>query len=121
MQGPEHGARTKFIVNLGATMLDELRNMNLREFLSKVVNLMCYVVGAAFIIWKVLVLVTNCDSPVVVVLTGSMEPAFLKGDLLLLVNTPREKEPYVAGDILVFKIQKKEIPIVHRITRVHNK
>jgi signal peptidase len=35
-------------------------------------------------LWKGLMLITNCESPVVVVLTGSMEPAYFRGDILFL-------------------------------------
>lgn len=33
-------------------------------------------VTSALIIWKGLICITGCESPVVVVLTGSMEPGF---------------------------------------------
>ena len=46
-----------------------------------------------------------------------MEPAFARGDLLFLTlpDTPSR-----IGDITVFKIQGKEIPIVHRVLEVHD-
>lgn len=36
--------------------------------------------------WKGLSVVTDSPSPIVVVLSGSMEPAFQRGDLLFLWN-----------------------------------
>eukprot|EP01114_Cavostelium_apophysatum_P004476 TRINITY_DN1472_c0_g1_i1.p1 TRINITY_DN1472_c0_g1~~TRINITY_DN1472_c0_g1_i1.p1 ORF type:complete len:146 (+),score=9.38 TRINITY_DN1472_c0_g1_i1:185-622(+) len=69
-------------------------------------------------IWKSLMIVTGSESPIVVVLSGSMEPAFYRGDLLLLTLTD---EPFRAGDIVVFKLDGKEIPIVHRALTVHEK
>jgi signal peptidase len=45
-----------------------------------------------------------------------MEPAFARGDLLLLSLT---KKPFEVGDITVFKIKGKEIPIVHRLLEYH--
>jgi signal peptidase len=41
-----------------------------------------------------------------------MEPAMYRGDLLLLSN----RKPVLApGEIVVFKIDGREIPVVHRI------
>lgn len=62
---------------------------------------------------------TNSKSPIVVVLSGSMEPAFFRGDLLFLSNF--EDEPVRVGDIVVFKIEGREIPIVHRAIKIHEK
>lgn len=75
--------------------------------------------------WKGLMLVTNSESPIVVVLTynkffykysrGSMEPSFFRGDILFInwdYTTP------TPGDIVVFKIPNQEIPIVHRVISV---
>ena len=59
---------------------------------------------------------TKSESPVVVVLSGSMEPAFQRGDILFLNNDDR---PVEAGEIVVFKIEGREIPIVHRVLNVH--
>jgi signal peptidase I len=67
---------------------------------------------------------TTCESPVVVVLSESMEPAFARGDLLFLTwGTPgalgaRLVQP---GDITVFKIKGRDIPIVHRAIEVHTR
>lgn len=58
---------------------------------------------------------TGTDSPVVVVLSGSMEPAFYRGDVLFLMK----QEKVSAGDILVFKIDGRDIPIVHRALNLH--
>merc|ERR1719374_529986 len=56
---------------------------------------------------------------VVFVLSGSMEPGFKRGDILFL--TMYEKDPLVAGDVVVFQIEGRDIPIVHRIHNVHEK
>ncbi len=49
--------------------------------------------------------------------SGSMEPAMKRGDLLVVTNDPNE--PLYVGDIIEFKVQKGEIPIMHRIIKVH--
>ncbi|ORY44060.1 signal peptidase I [Rhizoclosmatium globosum] len=67
--------------------------------------------------WKGLAVVTNSESPIVVVLSESMEPAFQRGDLLLLSMF---SNPVRVGDICVFKIDGKVIPIVHRVLEVHD-
>ena len=46
---------------------------------------------------------TGSESPIVVVLSGSMEPAFHRGDLLFLTN--KETEDIRVGEIVVFKVQ----------------
>jgi len=66
--------------------------------------------------WKGLSVITDSPSPIVVVLSGSMEPAFQRGDLLLLWNRNVIEETSV-GEIVVYNVQGKDIPIVHRIIR----
>lgn len=45
-----------------------------------------------------------------------MSPGFERGDILFLAQT---SSPYKAGDICVFTVAGKEIPIVHRVIKVH--
>lgn len=68
--------------------------------------------------WKSLILFTGSESPVVVVLSGSMEPAFYRGDILFLnMGTA----PLRTGEIVVYQksLKDADIPIVHRIIQVH--
>ncbi|CAJ0954757.1 unnamed protein product [Ranitomeya imitator] len=51
--------------------------------------------------------------------SGSMEPAFHRGDLLFLTN--RVDDPIRVGEIVVFRIEGREIPIVHRVLKIHEK
>ena len=44
------------------------------------------IVFSALMIWRGLEVYTKSESPVVVVLSGSMEPAFQRGDILFLNN-----------------------------------
>lgn len=48
-----------------------------------------------------------------------MEPAFHRGDLLFLTN--RVEDPIRVGEIVVFRIEGREIPIVHRVLKIHEK
>ncbi|CEG75288.1 Putative Signal peptidase I [Rhizopus microsporus] len=70
-------------------MFGELRRMNMRQIALQILNILT--IGAtALMVWKGLGLVTNTESPIVVVLSGSMEPAFHRGDLLFLTETGKE-------------------------------
>lgn len=75
-----------------------------------------FILSTAFMIWKGLCFVCDTSSPIVVVLSGSMEPAFQRGDLLFLWNRNIFQENDV-GEVVVYNVQGKDIPIVHRIVR----
>ncbi len=60
------------------------------------------IVSSALMIWKGLMVGTGSESPIVVVLSGSMEPAFHRGDLLFLTNY--DTEDIRVGEIVVFKV-----------------
>lgn len=47
-----------------------------------------------------------------------MEPAFYRGDILFL---NMGKAPLRTGEIVVFNIDGRDIPIVHRIIKVHER
>ena len=51
------------------------------------------------------------------IFSGSMEPAFFRGDLLFLTNY--QDDPIRSGEIVVFKVKDRDIPIVHRVITVH--
>lgn len=97
-----------------------LTRMKKRELLNQIVTL-GFVISSALMIWKTLMFLTNCEGPIAVVLTGSMEPAFYRGDLLFLSHYENEDVPYQVGDVILFKLNDKEIPIVHRVIRAHTK
>lgn len=52
-------------------------------------------------IWKSLSVVSASSSPIVVVLSGSMEPAFQRGDLLFLWNRAPRAE---IGEVVVYNV-----------------
>jgi len=98
-------------------MYYQLKNMKKRQLMHQVVNL-GLIVTSALMIWKSLMVLTNSESPVVVVLSGSMEPSFKRGDILFL---NMGDAPFRVGEIVVFKIEGREIPIVHRVIKIHEK
>ena len=60
-----------------------LRDMNKRQLLAQVIAL-GMIITSALVLWKGLMIMTGSESPVVVVLSGSMEPGFQRGDILFL-------------------------------------
>ena len=88
---------------------------NPRQSLSQVLNF-GLVLSTAFMLWKSLSVIADSPSPIVVVLSGSMEPAFQRGDLLFLWNRDKTAE---VGEIVVYNVKGKDIPIVHRVVRSH--
>ncbi|CAF5085144.1 unnamed protein product [Rotaria magnacalcarata] len=100
------------------SFVDDIKRMDKRQAIYQVLNF-GMIISTALMIWKGLMVVTGSESPIVVVLSGSMEPAFHRGDLLLLTNY--EQEPIRAGDIVVFRIEGRDIPIVHRVLKIHEK
>jgi len=94
-----------------------IRDMDRRQLAHQFLSL-ALIVCTAIMIWKGLVVLSGSESPVVVVLSGSMETAFYRGDILFLWMGD---EPFHVGEIVVFKVKGRDIPIVHRIIEVHQK
>ncbi|CAF1265575.1 unnamed protein product, partial [Rotaria sordida] len=91
----------------------------LRESIDLVLR--CTLVSSTIIIiWKSLMLLTNCANPIIISLSVAVGPAFnSRGNFLLLTNYSTE---FVrAGDIVVFRIEGFDIPTVHRVIKVHGK
>ncbi|KAG7001994.1 RNA 3'-terminal phosphate cyclase [Physcia stellaris] len=86
---------------------------NVRQTLTQVLNF-ALVLSTAFMLWKGLSVATDSPSPIVVVLSGSMEPAFQRGDLLFLWNRSQNTQ---IGEVVVYNVKGKDIPIVHRVVR----
>jgi signal peptidase len=60
--------------------------------------------------------VTGVETPAMVVISGSMEPALRKGDMLFVHNM--SNEPVREGEIVLFRVPGLEHPIVHRVIKV---
>ena len=91
-----------------------IETSQLRQMITQIVFI-GIVVSNAFMMLKGLMLVTNSESPIVVVLTGGMEPSFYRGDILFINWDYTNPSP---GDIVVYKVPSQEIPIVHRVISV---
>ncbi|CAL8577184.1 Signal peptidase complex catalytic subunit [Xanthoria parietina] len=94
-------------------MLSTLNSLQPRQLLTQILNF-ALVLSTAFMLWKGLSVATDSPSPIVVVLSGSMEPAFQRGDLLFLWNRGQDTQ---IGEIVVYNVRGKDIPIVHRVVR----
>uniref|UniRef100_A0A0A9CSN0 Signal peptidase complex catalytic subunit SEC11 n=1 Tax=Arundo donax TaxID=35708 RepID=A0A0A9CSN0_ARUDO len=68
--------------------VESIRSMQIRHVLTQIISL-GMIVTSALIIWKGLIVVTGSESPVVVVLSGSMEPGFKRGDILFFAHEQR--------------------------------
>lgn len=68
-----------------------------------------------YMLWKAASIVSDSRYPIVVVISESMEPAFSKGDLLLLSN---RKHIIEVGDIPVCWFPGNPLPMVHRAISV---
>ncbi|KAL2043926.1 hypothetical protein N7G274_003446 [Stereocaulon virgatum] len=94
-------------------MFSALSSLQPRQFLTQILNF-ALVLSTAFMLWKGLSVATDSPSPIVVVLSGSMEPAFQRGDLLFLWNRGMNTQ---IGEVVVYNVKGKDIPIVHRVVR----
>ncbi|CAN7028979.1 unnamed protein product [Brassica rapa subsp. trilocularis] len=63
--------------------VDSVKSIQIRQLLTQAISL-GMIVTSSLIIWKALICVTGSESPVVVVLSESMEPGFQRGDILFL-------------------------------------
>ena len=100
------------------SVFDDVKHMDKRQFLYQVLSF-GMTVSSALMTWKGLMVVTGAESPITVVVSGSMEPAIQRGDMLFLTNY--EEEDIRVGEIVVFKIDGRDIPIVHRVLKLHKK
>lgn len=94
-------------------LLGPLGSLQPRQIAAQILNF-ALVLSTAFMLWKGLSVATNSPSPIVVVLSGSMEPAFQRGDLLFLWNRAMDTR---IGEVVVYNVRGKDIPIVHRVVR----
>jgi hypothetical protein len=95
------------------TMFSFLQNP--RQAAAQILNF-ALIMSTAGMMWKGISVLADSPSPIVVVLSGSMEPAFQRGDLLFLWNRNFFEETKV-GEIVVYNVKGKDIPIVHRLVR----
>lgn len=89
----------------------EIKRRSIRQNLTQFV-LASYSLIGSYMIWKLIGLLLNNDSPIVCVLSESMEPGFRRGDILFIMP-----QSYKVGDIAVYQVYENSIPIVHRVIK----
>ncbi|CAM8980133.1 unnamed protein product [Rhodiola kirilowii] len=94
---------------------EKAAKLQIRRTATQIINL-GVLLSSALIFWKIWVCLCGTVSPLTVVVSGSMEPGFKRGDALLL---HMNNSPIRAGEIVVFSVEGKEIYIVHRVIKVH--
>lgn len=98
--------------------IDTLLSLRLRDVVQQVVTIALFL-SIVVVGWRGAGVATSCDASIVVVLSGSMEPGYQRGDVLLLHH--RGEFPVTVGDIIVYTLPGQEIPIVHRVHRIHER
>ncbi|ASJ01497.1 signal peptidase I [Thermococcus gorgonarius] len=61
-------------------------------------------------------IVMNTDSPLVIVISGSMEPVFYRGDVVLLKGV--SPDDIKVGDVIVYNAPMYAYPIIHRVREI---
>lgn len=69
-------------------------------------------------IWMAFVIVFRNNMPLVVVLSNSMKPDFIRGDLLLATGPPWG-DIFPNGRVCAYNVKTSAIPIVHRMIETH--
>lgn len=74
-------------------------------------------ISTAFMIWKLLCVLSNSPCPVLVVSSESMAPAFHRGDIIVIWN----RGPFVrVGDIPIVWLPGRSLPMVHRAIKIQH-
>jgi signal peptidase len=71
----------------------------------------------AWVINQGLAYALTTDMPVVAVESNSMVPVFHKGDILVLTGSG--PGGYEVGDVIVYSVPGRGVPVVHRIVRIN--
>lgn len=94
--------------------------MSSRSSLKRITSILLPIalfIGLISSAWKVMCVITGSSHPVMVVSSESMEPAFYRGDIILLWN---HQEEVNVGDIPVVWFPGRRLPMVHRAITVLN-
>lgn len=99
--------------------IDSFQALRVRDVIRQGLLIATYIT-VALVSWRCLILFTQAPGTLVVVISGSMEPGYHRGDLLFL-HRRFEDNPIQAGDVVVYNLPGRTIPIVHRVVRIHER
>lgn len=94
-------------------MLTRLRSLTFTDLAYRALKF-AMSLSTAFMTWSLFKVLLNNDMPVMVVLTGSMEPGFQRGDIAAAYTADANHAMH-PGDIVIYKLEGRKIPIVHRV------
>ncbi|KAA8499644.1 Signal peptidase complex catalytic subunit SEC11 [Porphyridium purpureum] len=109
------GSMVDKLVEYGRDVRKSVSKLCSRYYLLQAIQV-AQVLATALIFYRVCMFVADNESPVVVILSGSMLPGMRRGDIMFLWNS---NAPLRTGDIVVYEIPGREVPIIHRVIRVH--
>ncbi len=79
-----------------------------------------YMVVGVVMAWAInqgMAVALTTDMPVVAVESNSMVPVFYKGDILVLKGMA--PEDLQVGDVIVYSVAGRDVPVVHRIVKIN--
>lgn len=92
-------------------------NSGFMNIFSRIVSVADMTLSSA-LIWMIFVLIFKNNMPLVVVLSNSMEPDFVRGDLLLATGRS-DYDMFPNGRVCAYNVRTSPIPIVHRMIETH--
>ncbi|CCW68507.1 unnamed protein product [Phytomonas sp. Hart1] len=98
--------------------LEMLASMRPRDYVQQGLMMLMFM-STCLVGWTGLTGLTWCEYSIVAVISGSMEPGYHRGDLLFLSGD--FARPVEAGDIVVYRLLSKDIPVVHRVIETHHR
>ncbi|KAM3244149.1 hypothetical protein ACQJBY_055832 [Aegilops geniculata] len=91
--------------------------MKIRHVFTQSITFLVMVIALLVLVPEGMMLVTGVKSPTMAVLSESMEPAIKKGDMVFVHNM--SNKPFREGEVVLFKVDGFEHPIVHRVIKVY--
>ncbi|CCW60219.1 unnamed protein product [Phytomonas sp. EM1] len=98
--------------------INMLTSMRLRDYVEKA-YFISFFFTVSMVVWSFFTGLTGSEHGAVVVISGSMEPGYRRGDFITVHRRPSSEVR--AGDIIVYRLEGREIPIVHRVITWHRR
>lgn len=98
--------------------VENLRSLRLRDIVQKL-TVIALIGNVVVCLLSFATILTQCNASLVVVLSGSMEPGYKRGDILFVHHNSHY--PVQVGDIIIFSVDATRVPIVHRVHRIYKR